>query len=375
MSGERDIVAPPCPGGRSFAIRTVHLPLAVRSAHRYTIWYVRPLRPRRYRSSQRVRTAAACVGRAVSDLCAVDDHAPGLARRARRAETGASDASLYAMRMLRLDPRIRGFKKSCPRSVGDVMGKYHPHGDAGDLRRDGRAWRRISTLRYPLVDGQGNFGNIDGDNAGGHTRYTEARLTAVADGPAGEAWTRYAVDFRETYDGEDTEPVVLPGAVSQPAGQWRGRHCRGHGNGSFRRTMSVSCVMRLYPSGRTSIIPNWCAHETLIEMVPGPDLPTGGVIVDTGREHHRGLQDRARAGFRLRVRSGRYRGSWGAAPGRSSSPRSPTRCRNPSWSRKHRRASDPRPRRSRLLADVRDEIAEDIRLILEPRSALLTRCC
>ena len=113
---------------------------------------------------------------------------------------------LYAMRLLKLDPD-QGFKK-CARVVGDVIGKYHPHGDQAVYDALVRLAQSFAQ-RYPLVDGQGNFGNIDGDNAAA-MRYTEARLTEVAriilDGLDEDA-----VDFRETYDGEDREPIVLPG--------------------------------------------------------------------------------------------------------------------------------------------------------------------
>ena len=114
---------------------------------------------------------------------------------------------LYAMRLLRLDPG-QGFKKSA-RVVGDVMGKFHPHGDAAIYDAMVRLAQEFA-MRYPLVDGQGNFGNIDGDNAAA-MRYTEARMTLVAqlllDGIDEDA-----VDFRQTYDGEGEEPIILPAA-------------------------------------------------------------------------------------------------------------------------------------------------------------------
>jgi topoisomerase-4 subunit A len=112
---------------------------------------------------------------------------------------------LYAMRQLKLDP-ASGFKK-CARVVGDVIGKYHPHGDAAVYDALVRLAQEFA-VRYPLVDGQGNFGNIDGDNAAA-MRYTEARLTAVAQALL-DGIDEDAVDFRSTYDGEDEEPVVLP---------------------------------------------------------------------------------------------------------------------------------------------------------------------
>ncbi len=112
---------------------------------------------------------------------------------------------LYAMRQLRLDPNS-GFKKSA-RVVGDVMGKYHPHGDQAIYDSLVRLAQEFS-VRYPLIDGQGNFGNIDGDNAAA-MRYTEARLTEVAEMLL-DGIDEETVDFRPTYDGEEEEPVVLP---------------------------------------------------------------------------------------------------------------------------------------------------------------------
>ncbi|MGB1036289.1 MAG: DNA gyrase subunit A, partial [Candidatus Puniceispirillales bacterium] len=114
---------------------------------------------------------------------------------------------LYAMRLLRLDPG-QGFKKSA-RVVGDVMGKFHPHGDAAIYDAMVRLAQEFA-MRYPLVDGQGNFGNIDGDNAAA-MRYTEARMTLVAQLLL-EGIDEDAVDFRQTYDGEGEEPVILPAA-------------------------------------------------------------------------------------------------------------------------------------------------------------------
>src|SRR5690606_11601078 len=112
---------------------------------------------------------------------------------------------LYAMRQLRLDPK-EGFKKSA-RVVGDVIGKYHPHGDQSIYDAMVRLAQEFAA-RYPLVDGQGNFGNVDGDNAAA-MRYTEARMTEVATAML-EGLDEDAVDFRPTYDGSESEPVVLP---------------------------------------------------------------------------------------------------------------------------------------------------------------------
>ncbi len=132
---------------------------------------------------------------------------------------------LYAMRQLRLDP-ASGFKK-CARVVGDVIGKYHPHGDQAVYDALVRLAQDFA-VRYPLVEGQGNFGNIDGDNAAAD-RYTEARLTDVAMALL-DGIDEDTVDFRDTYDGEDREPVVLPGGFPESARQWLLRHRGGHGD-------------------------------------------------------------------------------------------------------------------------------------------------
>jgi topoisomerase-4 subunit A len=141
---------------------------------------------------------------------------------------------LYAMRLLKLDPNA-GFKK-CARVVGDVMGKYHPHGDQAIYDALVRLAQDFA-VRYPMVDGQGNFGNIDGDSAAA-MRYTEARLTDIAMRTL-DGLDEDAVDFRETYDGLDREPIVLPGgfpnllANGAPASPWAWRP-------RSRRTTSAS---------------------------------------------------------------------------------------------------------------------------------------
>ena len=132
---------------------------------------------------------------------------------------------LFAMRQLRLDPDS-GFKK-CARVVGDVMGKFHPHGDQAIYDAMVRMAQDFA-VRYPLVEGQGNFGNIDGDGAAA-MRYTEARLTRYALALL-EGIDENAVDFRANYDGTEDEPAVLPGAVPEPAVQRGERHRRRHGD-------------------------------------------------------------------------------------------------------------------------------------------------
>ncbi len=129
------------------------------------------------------------------------------------------------MRQLKLDPE-GGFKK-CARVVGDVIGKFHPHGDQSVYDALVRLAQSFAQ-RYPLVDGQGNFGNVDGDNAAA-MRYTEAKLTELAAALL-DGIDEDTVDFRETYDGTEEEPIVLPASVPEPAGQRLVRHRGGHGD-------------------------------------------------------------------------------------------------------------------------------------------------
>src|SRR3954471_1209992 len=177
---------------------------------------------------------------------------------------------LFAMQQLRLDP-ASGFKK-CARVVGDVIGKFHPHGDQSVYDALVRLAQEFAQ-RYPLVDGQGNFGNIDGDTPAA-MRYTEARLTEVAklliDGI-----DENAVDFRPTYDGGDDEPIVLPAAFPNLLA-----------NGS--QGIAVGMATSIPPHNAAELCdaalhlietPN-ARSRTLLKYVPGPDFPTGGVIVD-----------------------------------------------------------------------------------------------
>ena len=132
---------------------------------------------------------------------------------------------LFAMRELKLSP-TGGFRKSA-KITGDVMGNYHPHGDAAIYDAMARLAQDFN-LRYPLVNGQGNFGNIDGDNPAA-ARYTEARMARASELLL-EGLAENAVDYRPNYDGTLSEPAVLPAAFPEPAGQWRKRHRRGHGD-------------------------------------------------------------------------------------------------------------------------------------------------
>src|SRR3974390_2683848 len=173
---------------------------------------------------------------------------------------------LFAMRQLRLDPGT-GFKK-CARVVGDVIGKYHPHGDQSVYDALVRLAQSFAQ-RYPLVDGQGNFGNIDGDNAAG-MRYTEARMTAVAaallDGIGEDT-----VDFRETYDGTEEEPIVLPAAFPNLLANGSSGIAVGMATSipphNVEELCNAALVLIKHPTPRI---------EKLVELVPGPAFQTGG---------------------------------------------------------------------------------------------------
>src|SRR5256714_4163752 len=178
---------------------------------------------------------------------------------------------LYAMQQLRLDPGA-AFKK-CARVVGDVIGKFHPHGDQSVYDALVRLAQDFAQ-RYPLVDGQGNFGNIDGDNPAA-MRYTESRMTEVArlllDGIDEDA-----VDFRPTYDGSESEPVVLPGAFPNLLANGSQGIAVGMATSIPPHNVHELCDAALF------LIDNPNARaKTLLKYIQGPDFPTGGIIVDT----------------------------------------------------------------------------------------------
>ncbi|MDP4823442.1 MAG: DNA topoisomerase IV subunit A, partial [Aestuariivirgaceae bacterium] len=260
---------------------------------------------------------------------------------------------LYAMRMLKLDPS-QGFKK-CARVVGDVIGKYHPHGDQAVYEAMVRLAQDFA-VRYPLVDGQGNFGNIDGDNAAAY-RYTEARLTEVAmallDGIDDDT-----VDFRETYNGEDHEPIVLPGAFP---------NLLANGSNGIAVGMATSIpphnAAELCEAALHLIKTPGATDEKLVQFVQGPDFPTGGTITDdraTILEAYR----TGRGSFRVRARWHKEelpRGGWQVVV-----------TEIPYQVQKGRLvekiAELLTERKLPHLGDVRDESAEDIRLVLEPKT-------
>ncbi|PKP62607.1 MAG: DNA topoisomerase IV subunit A, partial [Alphaproteobacteria bacterium HGW-Alphaproteobacteria-8] len=260
---------------------------------------------------------------------------------------------LYAMRQLRLDPSS-GFKKSA-RVVGDVIGKYHPHGELSVYDALVRAAQDFS-LRYPLIDGQGNFGNIDGDNAAAQ-RYTEARMTAVAQAML-EGLDEDAVDLRPTYDGSEEEPVVLPGAFPNLLANGASGIAVGMATSIPPHNAGELCraLLRLIENADIS-------DAALADIVPGPDFPTGGVLIDPPEVMAQAYAT-GRGGFRLRAKwviedmgRGVYQIVVTEIPYQVQKSRLVERL-----------AELVTTKKVPLLADVRDESAEDIRLVLEPRA-------
>jgi topoisomerase IV subunit A len=260
---------------------------------------------------------------------------------------------LWAMRQLRLDPEA-GFKK-CARIVGDVMGKYHPHGDAAIYEAMVRLAQDFAA-RYPLVEGQGNFGNIDGDNAAA-MRYTEARLTEVAQALL-EGIEEDAVDFRATYDGEEREPIVLPAAFP---------HLLANGAAGIAVGMATSipphnagelCAAALELVRNPDV-----GTDQLLRHIKGPDFPTGGILVES-QEAMREAYETGRGGFRVRAKwevEKSKAGSWVIVI-----------TEIPYQVQKARLieqiAQLLEEKKLPLLADLRDESTEQVRVVLEPKS-------
>jgi topoisomerase-4 subunit A len=260
---------------------------------------------------------------------------------------------LYAMRLLKLDPDS-AFKK-CARVVGDVIGRFHPHGDQAVYEALVRLAQDFAS-RYPLVEGQGNFGNVDGDGAAA-MRYTEARLTEAArlilqDYDAG------TVDFRTTYDGEDEEPLVLPSAFP---------NLLANGSAGIAVGMATNIpphnAAELCDAARYLIKTPNAATETLMNYVKGPDFPTGGVCVEPAQSMLEAYET-GRGGFRLRARwevEELTRGQWRVVV-----------TEIPYLIQKSRLieriAALMEQKKLPLLADVMDESAEDIRVVFEPKS-------
>ncbi|TPI08985.1 DNA topoisomerase IV subunit A [Mesorhizobium sp. B4-1-3] len=260
---------------------------------------------------------------------------------------------MHAMRLLRLNPD-QGFAK-CARIVGDVMGKFHPHGDQSIYDALVRLAQDFS-MRYPLVDGQGNFGNIDGDNAAA-MRYTEARMTEVASELLAGI-TEDAVDFRPTYNEEDEEPSVLPGAFP---------NLLANGSSGIAVGMATSI-----PPHNAAELCDAALHliehpdapvAKLMDFVQGPDFPTGGIIVDS-RASILEAYETGRGGFRVRSKWGQEdqgRGTWSIVV--TEIPYGVQKARLI-----EKIAELLMARKLPLLEDIRDESAEDIRIVLVPKS-------
>ena len=260
---------------------------------------------------------------------------------------------LYAMRELRLDPNS-GFKKSA-RVVGDVIGKFHPHGDQSIYDALVRLAQDFA-LRYPLIDGQGNFGNIDGDNAAA-MRYTEARLTAVATALL-EGIDEDAVDFRPTYDGEIMEPTVLPANFPNLLANGAQGIAVGMASSIPPHNVGEICdaLQHLIETPKATI-------NKLVELMPGPDFPTGGVLVEP-RESIVESYKTGRGSFRLRARweveklkGGGYQVVVTEIPFQVQKSRLVEKIAELMLARK-----------LTMLGDVRDESTDVLRLVLEPKS-------
>jgi topoisomerase-4 subunit A len=260
---------------------------------------------------------------------------------------------LHAMRLLRLNPDV--MHRKCAKIVGDVIGSFHPHGDQSVYDALVRLAQDFAQ-RYPLIDGQGNFGNIDGDNAAAY-RYTEARMTEVArlllDGLEEDA-----VDFRPTYNGEDEEPIVLPAAFPNLLANGSQGIAVGMATSIPPHNAAELCDAALYLIQHPDT-----SSEQLMTFVPGPDFPTGGIIVES-RASMAETYRTGRGAFRTRARwhvEDQGRGTWfvvvteipyGVQKGRLI----------------EKIAELLAERKLPLVADLRDESAEDIRVVIEPRA-------
>ena len=260
---------------------------------------------------------------------------------------------LHAMHELRLDPGS-GYKK-CARVVGDVIGKFHPHGELAVYDALVRLAQDFSQ-RYPLVDGQGNFGNIDGDNAAA-MRYTESRLSAVA-GAMLDGLDADAVDFRATYDGEDKEPVVLPARFPNLLANGAAGIAVGMATSIPPHNVGELCGALLHLIDAPD-----CSTAALVAHVAGPDFPTGGVLVEPP-ESIAEAYALGRGSFRLRAR-------WEKEPmphGLYQIVVSEISYQVPKSRLIEKIAALLEEKKLPLLADIRDESTEEVRLILEPKT-------
>ncbi len=260
---------------------------------------------------------------------------------------------VYAMHQLKLDP-ASGFKK-CARVVGDVIGKYHPHGDASVYEALVRLAQEFAA-RYPLIEGQGNFGNIDGDNPAA-MRYTEARLTEVAQTML-SGIDDDAVDFRATYDGEENEPVVLPGGFPNLLANGAAGIAVGMATSIPPHNAGEVCAAAIHLIQH----PEATTAELLAHM-PGPDFPTGGTLIEDPAAILQAYET-GRGGFRMRakweIERGKH-GAWHVVV--SEIPYQVQKARLIEQIAELLEA-----KKLPFLGDVRDESTEQVRLVLEPKS-------
>src|ERR1043165_7456047 len=260
---------------------------------------------------------------------------------------------LYGMLRLRLDPGSA--PKKSAKVVGDVMGTFHPHGDQAIYDALVRLAQDLS-VRYPLIDGQGNFGNVDGDNPAA-MRYTEARLTALAQALL-EGIDEDAVDFRATYDGSEREPVVLPAAFPNLLANGSSGIAVGMATSIPPHNLGELCTATI------TLIENPNTRDaTLLKYVKGPDFPTGGVIVDDPTSIAEAYRT-GRGSFRLRARwkkEGGARGIYQIVVDQI-----PYGVQKSKLIERMAELLD--QKKLPLLEDVQDESAEDIRIVLRPKS-------
>ena len=260
---------------------------------------------------------------------------------------------LYGMRLLRLDPE--GAFKKCAKIVGDVMGAFHPHGDQAIYDAMVRLAQDFAT-RYPLVDGQGNFGNIDGDSAAAY-RYTEARMTEAAE-LLMDGLDEDAVDFKPNYDGADKEPTVMPAAFPNLLANGSSGIAVGMATNIPPHNLGELCGATI------ALIENPNTRDsTLLKFVKGPDFPTGGTLMDS-KESIEEAYKTGRGSFRVRARWQKEEGARGVY--QIVVDQIPYQVQKAKLI--ERIAELIEQKKIPLLDDVRDESAEDIRLVLIPKS-------
>jgi topoisomerase IV subunit A len=260
---------------------------------------------------------------------------------------------LFAMQRLGLDPKSN-FKK-CARVVGDVMGQFHPHGDQSIYDALVRLAQNFS-LRYPLIDGQGNFGNVDGDNPAA-MRYTESRLTEIAQILL-EGLNDDGTDYRPTYNGEDHEPIIIPGGFP---------NLLANGASGIAVGMATNIPPHNLDEVAQALIhlvnsPN-ARDETLLQYIKGPDFPTGGIVVEPAESIAEAYRT-GKGGFRVRARWHKEegsRGTWQIVV-------TEIPFQVPKSKLIERIADLISDKKLPLLDDVRDESTEDIRVVLVPKN-------